>query len=285
MVSYEKKDYLGITGLIGFFLIISIVVPFIVGFAAKGFDTTETIIHYTIYAAITISFLAIFILWLYAKKLNSPYGNSLFFASKGESPSLPFFKRFTYPQLIFGSTILFGALFLVVSQVKQTAFIGFRAVQQQFSSGASVIFSAFLVPAPENAVLGAFIAGLAILLMTFAKKRNWSKAVYNGFTYLFIPILGGLLGLSMHLLRYGANEWDLYVVFGFWFLIALLSVLSGTFVIGWVLHVMNNLFYDLKVYFSNETVFLYGIVILIVLMILYFMIYKNSLLGQKRGEG
>ena len=284
MVSKETKDYLGITGLIGFFLIISIVVPFVVGFSARGFDTTETIIEYTIYAAIAVSFLAIFVLWMYAKRLNSPYGNNLFFASKGDSPSLPFFKRFTYPQLILGSTIVFGSLFLVVSQVRQTAFTGFTALQQQFSPGASVVFSAFLVPAPENAVLAAFIAGLAILLMTFAKKNNWSRTVYNGFVYMIIPVLGGLLGLAMHLLRYGSSDWDLYVVFGFWFIVALLDVASGAFVIGWVLHVMNNLFFDLKVYLSNETVFLYGIVILFILAIVYLLTYKGRLLGGKTYE-
>lgn len=282
MVSRETKDYLGITGLIGFFLIISIVVPFIVGFSAKGFDTTETIMEYTIYAAIAVSFLAIFVFWLYAKRLNSQYGNNLFFASKGEQPSLGFFKRFTYPQLILGSTIVFGALFLVVSQIRQTAFTGFTTLQQQFSPGASVVFSAFLVPAPENAVLAAFIAGLAILLINFARKNNWSRSVYNGFVYLIIPALGGLLGLSMHLLRYGSSDWDLYIVFAFWFIVALLDVASGAFVIGWVLHVMNNLFFDLKVYLSSETVFLYGIVILFVLTIIYFIIYKDKLLGSNQ---
>ena len=100
MTSENTKDYLSVTGLIGFFLIISIVVPFVIGFAAKGFDTAEIITQYTIYASISVAFLAIFMLWLYAKRLNSPYGNSLFFASKGESPSLSIFDRFSYPQLI-----------------------------------------------------------------------------------------------------------------------------------------------------------------------------------------
>ncbi|NOZ47395.1 MAG: hypothetical protein GXO79_11525 [Chlorobi bacterium] len=284
MVSENTKDYLGVTGLTGFFLIISIVVPFVIGFLEKGFDSAEIITQYTVYASVSVAFMAIFMLWLYAKKLNSSYGNSLFFASKGESPSIPFFKRFSYPQLILGSTVIFGFLFLIVSQLKETAFTGFKVVQQQFTPGASIVFSAFLVPSPENAVLGALIAGLAVTMMTLGKKYHWSKANYNGFIYLLIPLAGGALGLGMHLLRYGANTWNLYVVFGFWTVLALLSVMTGTFVVGWILHVMNNLFFDLKIYFSNETVFLIGFAVLVLLAILYFTLYKGELMGSVKNE-
>ncbi len=279
----ETKDYLSVTGLIGFFLFVSVVVPVVIGFAEQGFDTQHIMTQYVMYASISISFLIIFIFWLYVQRSKRDYGTNLFFAAKGEEPSLPFFKRFTYPQLILLSSIIFGTLFLFISQIRQTAFTGFQVVQQQFTPGASIIFSAFLVPAPENALLGAFIAGLVIGMMKLSERFNLSRTTYNGFIYLLLPVLGGLLGLSIHLLRYGSNEWNLLVVFLFWTMIALLAVISGTFVIGWVLHVMNNLFFDMKVYFSNESVFLYGILLILILVGIYYLFYKNKLLGEVDG--
>ena len=56
----------------------------------------------------------------------------------------------------------------------------------------------------------------------------------------------------------------------------LLTALTGSFIPFWVMHLTNNLFMDLKRFTSNELVFVYIGVTIIIFIGLYFLIYRSK---------
>lgn len=264
--------------------IMTFLVPQSIGLGAGGFDSTLILQQFGFYLVGGIFLLLLviaFIVELIIKKGDERYGDSIAFASQGEVPHVAFFKRFSSLQLFLLSVIIFGIIFLLVTTVRQTSFIGFKTLEQQFTPTAELLFSSLLVSGSENLGLALVIAALFIGLRILARKRNMSKINFMILSFL-IPIAGGIFWVINHVLRYGGQDYNLIVVFIFGFIMSLLTVLTGSFIPGWVMHASNNLFFDMAKLFSRDNVVIMVIVGLVVLIGIYFFVYGRK---KKKPEG
>ena len=279
----KNKQILRVTILSAIFLIIVIQFTQTIGLISKGFDSQEVLTQYFFYAAPAIGYIvALLLLFFVALRItkDDKYGNSQSFASQGEFPAIPFWKRFTTIQLAFIWLILFGIAGLFSVITKQQTFTGLALLPQQFSPLSSTVFSAALVVISEN--MGAYltIAFLHFLLRYVAIKINLGRANYAIIAYIFFPIVVGLVGLGNHLLRYSGSDTALLVVFLFWYIGGLITVAIGSAIPFIFMHVSNNVFIDLARFFDSDTVITGAIITIVAFIIIYSLIYRKRLLGK-----
>jgi len=266
------------------FLLLALVVGFItflipqsIGLGAGGFDTQAVLQQFGFYqvGGIFLVLLVIaFIINLVIKKGDERYGSSVAFADQGEIPHVPWFKKFSSLQLFLLSTIIFGIIFLGISTVRQTSFIGYKSLEQQFTPTAELMFSSLLIPGSENLGMAIVLAILLIGLGFWARKTNMGKTNFIILAY-FAAFIGGLYWVINHLLRYGGQDYNIGVVFIFGFTMALLTMITGSFIPAFVMHMTNNLFFDMASLFSRDNVIIIVIGGLILLSVLYFIIYRK----------
>jgi hypothetical protein len=257
--------------------IVTFLIPQSIGLGAGGFDSEEVLKQFGFYLAGGIFLLLIviaFIIELVIKKGDERYGDSIAFADQGQIPHIPFFKKLSSFQLFLLSTIIFGIIFLLITTVRQTSFIGFKTLEQQFTPTAELLFSSLLVPGSENLGMALVIAACLIGLRIWARRINMSKINFMILSYLAV-LVGALYWMANHLLRYGGQDFQLGVVFIFGFVMALLTMLTGSFIPALVMHMTNNVFFDMANLFSRDNVLIGVIITLIVLSILYFIIYRK----------
>lgn len=257
--------------------ILTFLLPQSIGLGAGGFDSSEVLQKFGFYLVGGIFLVLIiiaFLVELVLKKGDNRYGNSIAFADQGETPHISFFKRFSSMQLFLLSTILFGLMFLLVTTVRQTSFIGFKTLEQQFTPTAELLFSTFLVAGSENLGMALIIATCLIGLRLYARKTNMSKGSFLVLSFL-VAIVGALYWVVNHLLRYSGQDYQLGVVFIFGFMMALLTLLTGSFIPAWVMHMTNNLFFDMQTMFSRDNVVIMVVIALVLLSILYFIFFRK----------
>lgn len=267
-------------------ILLFIVVQFTqtIGLAAKGFDSEEVLKQYFFYSAPAIGFLFGILLFFGISHLilkgDTKYGNSLAFNSQGEFPALPFFKRFTVLQLTLLSVILFSVSMLVSVLTNQGSFTGLAVLPQQFTATSSILFSTALVVISENLGAGFTIAFLFFLLRFYSRKYNLSSSNFRIIALSLFGLVVGVIGLGNHLLRYSASEIAKTVVFFFWTIGGYITVLTGSFIPFAIMHGANNIIFDLRRFFSSDTLTMYIILAIFGLSVLYFLIYRKSLLGK-----
>lgn len=283
-----KKRALRFFLLMAIMLAIVFIVPYTISLSKGGFDEPgvfDQFQFYQISAIVAFVILTIvFIVQSLIVKGDDRYGNSTGFASPGETPSLSFFQRFTLPQLTLFSIIVFLLLFMLLftSGTAQKSFTGVSLLQkQQFSTTDSLIYSTALIPIAENAVAGAVIALLWLGLGLLARKYNWSSGLFTGLILVITPLMLGVFGVAWHSTVYAGSDVALQTVFFFWMIGGLLVTLSGSFIIFWLMHLSNNLFIDLSRSFSNEGILGIVFIIIVILALIYFRVYRGRLLGEK----
>jgi hypothetical protein len=258
--------------------ILTFLVPQSIGLGAGGFDSAEVLQQFGFYLVGGIFLLLLivaFIIELVIKKGDERYGSSIAFSSQGQVPHIPFFKRFSNLQLFILSTIVFGIMGLVVTTLRQTSFIGYKTLEQQFTPTAELLFSSLLVPGSENLGMALVIAFCLIGLRAWARKINMNKTSFILLSYL-IAIVGALYWLVNHLLRYAGQDLQLGVVFTFGLMMALLTLFTGSFIPAFVMHISNNLFFDIQSMFSRDNVVLVVIGVIIFLCISYYFLYRKK---------
>ncbi|MEK6885319.1 MAG: hypothetical protein AABY22_37150 [Nanoarchaeota archaeon] len=261
--------------LIGFFAFSAIlafligVVAKSVGLGAKGFDAPAVLSQYFFYAN-GVAFLIIASLFFIERlifKGDSKYGDGLAYYHTGELPSIKT-AIFDNPfRLFLGSAIIFS-LFGLFTGLNQTTFTGIGSLEQQFTKTGQLTFSAILIPISENLDAAAVIAFTIFITRFFARKYNWTKLNFQTTAIFAVVILVGVFGIINHTLRYQISDIALATVFFFWAIGGLITVLTGSFIPFWVMHISNNLFFDLTKSFSNDVVITYtiGIILLMTLM-------------------
>ena len=219
-----------------------------------------------------------------SSKGDEKYGDGIAFSSLGEKPHMKFFKRFTTPQITLLCLILFGILGLInITTVGQKTYTGVGALEvQQFTPVDSMLYSATLIPGAENLGSAAFISLLIVFLGILARKKKFSYGTYSALLFVIVVFGTALFGIGNHLLRYRSSEIALITVGFFWGLGGLLTVATGSFVPFWIMHIMNNLFYDMSRLFTTEQIFIYTVIGLAILIGTYSIIYNKRLLGKKR---
>lgn len=256
-----------LTAILGF---LGFLVSQTVGLGAGGFDSESVLKQfnfYTIGAFYLVLIVMFLILTISITRRNKEYGDSVFYVSQGEYPSLSIFKKLSTLQITLLSFIIFLIFGIFALVTRQETFTGLKVLEHQFTPISSVLYSSLLIPISENAGSGALIALLSFSLIYFALKYNWNRASYRILALVLIPLIVGLYGYTNHLLRYSASEFNMGVVFVFWTIGGFMTVLSGSFIPFLIMHLTNNLIFDLKRFFDNDIVLITGFAIVIILSI------------------
>jgi len=262
---------------------IMLLVPQTISLLRGGFGDPNILRQFQFYEIAGIGFLIgislLFFIELLITKGDDKYGNSLGFVSLGGKPGASFFKRFTIFQLTLLSFIIFSSLGLISFLLKKQSFTGLAVLPQQFTAFDSTIFSAALIPVAENLGAAFVIALFIFTLRVIARKTNMNSVNFMIFSIL-ICLIVGLFGVGWHNSVYPDSETAQLVVFGFWTMGGFLTIISGSFVLFWVMHMINNLIIDLSRFFSNEIVLIIAGGIIVASIFLYYAIYKGKLFGK-----
>lgn len=273
-----------------FFLTLSVVQT--LGLSRSGLDSLTALNQWYFYEIPFIGFavgiLILLLIELIITKDDVKYGNSIFFFSPGEFPAVPlkFLKRWFVVAL--GGLIIILSFYLILSflppQTSQTILISDVGVlAEQFTPTDNIIYNILLIPIPEN--LGAFFAAGFFLLFfrMLARKYDINKITFQAMSWLIFIFSFLIYGILNHLLHYSTNDTALFNVAVFWTIGAIITILSGAFLLFWELHAINNLFYDLNYYhLMNDITRIYiGGVILILVIIFIFIVFRPTNNGLK----
>ncbi len=250
------------------------------GLGRTGFDQQSILQQYTFYlngGLFLLGLLSFYIASLVTS--DEKYGSSVAFNSPGEAPAIEsnFFKN---PfRLVLFSIALFSILG-IISTSSNTVFTGVGQLAQQFTVTDNIIFSSLLVPVAENLGLAFFIAIIIFLTRVLARKNNWSKTNFIVFTAITTIITSSAYGVVNHLLRYQGQEVAIAYVAFFWAFGGLITILTGSFIPFWIMHISNNLFFMLRQSFSSE----YAMIFAVSLTIASFILFALTLFRKKPQE-
>ena len=257
-----------------------LVIPMIFGFGGQFADTTN-LQNFTFYALGGIFLLTMTSMLTIERDIihTAKYGFGLGFATPGEKPSIPFFKRFSNFQLFLISAIGFGLLG-IVAFTKYPQVLFNLVPKQQFTSIDYPIFSSIMVAISENAQL-AFIIGLTWLgLRFYAYKNKDSEFNFNVYAWSVVP-LAAIYGLVTHILVHGSSEATLLQHALFWAYMAILVVLTGSVIPSLMFHFYNDFFISLRGYASNEATAIGMALVVLILIVIYIKMYG---LGIRKKE-
>jgi hypothetical protein len=275
----KTKVLLNFFGLCLFVGVIGFLVSESVGLSLGGFDTAEILQQQSFYLIGGIFLLLIicgFAIEYIIKKGDDRYGSSVLFSSLGEKPSVPYFKKFSQFRMLFLSVIVASILGLFAFVTKQTSFTGLPKLTQQFTPQANLLYGSLLIPASENLGLALVILITIVIIRVLARKNNWTSANFAIMTYIFCPLMGAIYWVINHLLHYSGQEISLLAVLGFGFVMSLITVLTGSFIPAWILHISNNLFYDMQSIFTRDSVIIFVGIIIAVLVFIYLLIFRKG---------
>ncbi len=223
-----------------------------------------------------------FIYFLLLKK-NNKYGDNLGFLNLGEKPSLSIFKRFSYLQITWLSLVIFGWLFFIVNLLKVGTLTGLRVLPQQFSPTDSLLFSSALIPGAEEMLSLAVMVISIIGLWYLARRIKLSSKEYGYLVLFLVPFIVGAFAYVWHLTAYDPSDYSLGVVFAFWTVKTFLVLLTGFFIVGFIMHFYNNFFIDFSRLFNSDIVVTGTAIVLGLLTVGYWYFYRGKLLGSKNG--
>lgn len=278
MVELSKRQWIGIILQSAILLFIIAIGVQTLGLSKGGFEDTKVLFKFLFYIGPAVGALFIILLLTYLENLiddgDKRYGNGLAFYSPIEIPALniKFFESSL--KVLLTSIIVFGLMgfFILFSQ---TSFTGTAILAQQFTKIDQLIFNVSLVPISENLTHAALIAFIIVIFRFVARKYNWSTQNFISITLLIVFLLGGLYGVANHQLRYPNSDIALTVVFFFWSIGGVISVLTGMFIPFMIMHTSNNFFIDARELFSNDFLIISIFSIIILAGFLLFMLIKN----------
>jgi len=270
-------------------LFIGLTVPQLLGFAGGGFEKNEILEQFDFYIPLTIGYLIgvfiLFIVVLILARGDRRYGSTVLFNSPGSLIPLPKILRNPFGLVII-SAIVFTILALITVLRTQTTFTGLAVLPQQFTPTESLLFSSALIPVAENLGLAFVIALTFVFVLLIARKINMSKANFIIILFVLIPIVSGVYGLANHSIAYPDSETDKLIVFGFWSMSGLITVISGSFIPAWIAHIDNNLFIDLARLFASDAVRNWTIgIIFILILSLVIIIFTSRRIRKRRFKG
>jgi len=227
-------------------------------------------------------FLIILYIFNFLWKKNDKYGDNIGVHNKEET----MFKNFTYPQITLYSIIVFGGAFILASLTRTLGkgFVGLAYLGQQFSPTDSLVVSTLQIPIAEN-FMAAFTLGFICLIITFFSVK-YALSVEN---HKILKYLIGVIGLAIfgaiwHNSVYSGSEIALITVAIFWGIGAFISLLTGSFIPFWVMHLLNNFFLDFSRLFSSDMVLYSTISVWFLFLVMALIIYRGRYFGKKRGE-
>jgi len=208
-------------------------------------------------------------------KEDAKYGSSLGFFEAGDTPAIKtnFFKK---PfKLLLLSIIIFSILGVIAGTNRQS-FTGIGSLEQQFTPFDDMIFRASIIPIAENLGVAAVIAFIIFFLRYLARKYDWKSETFQIAAIGSAVTVALIYGVINHLFRYSASDLSLLTVGLFWAIGGLLTVLSGSFIPFWIMHLCNNLFLDLGNQFSSDIILIGTIFVIGVLGIAYYLLFMRK---------
>lgn len=285
MVNINKTNVISTVVLVIVLISVGLFFPQFLGLSKAGFEDPQILEKFQFYSNTAIGFLVglifVYLVELLVRKGDKSYGDSVLFNAPGEKPALPFFKRFSTLQLTLFFLIIWTVLAFASQSLQMETFTGVGTLGQQFTPIDSILFSTVLVTISENLGAGFFMAVILAGIRLYARKTDMSSNSFVLISRFLLPILVGIYGLSVHLMRYAGFDTSLTVVFIFWFIGGLITVLTGSFMPFLTMHIANNFFYSLSESFSSDIVQNTAFIGIAILIGLYFLIYKNKLFGKK----
>lgn len=264
-----------------------VLLPYFLGFARTGFEQENIFRQYMIYAyfggIMLFGILIVFFIEILVKEKDQLYGDNVLFANQGDFPSLKFFGKFSTLQITLGSLIIIIIIaFANFFTIQQNLFqIGITS--QQFTPTDNIIFRTFLVSTAENLGLAFTLAAFIFSLRYIARKQNMTKNNFLIFAGVGVLLISAIYGFGLHQLVYGGQETALVRTMAIWTIGGLVTFVSGSFVIFWMFHLINNLFIDLRQVFSDETMLVVFAAIFFITIILYWFLYlRKSKFNIKR---
>ena len=284
MILSKKETLTGFAIQSAILLFLMSTITYTFGFLRGGFESQEVLTKFMFYGFPGLAGFIIIMLLFFVEYMQNEgdekYGNSLGYYSPGDKPGLPFKWLSNWKVVLLMSILLFLiAGFFGVSE--QRAFTGVGSIEQQFTKVDNLLFSMFLVAPAENFQIGAVIAMVVFFIRIIARKNDWSKANFAIISISTAFVAAGTIGLANHLIRYPGQDTSLIIVFSFWAVGGLLSLLTGVFYPFVIMHMANNGFYDSKGAFSSDVVTFWTIaLILAVAALLSYVIYNERQKGK-----
>ena len=273
----DKRMILVVITMLAFFYLCLTVFSYFLGFGKGGFDIDLIFKTQTIYASFGVgALIAIFLMFIISLITeHSEYPFYTYFHNPGEGLA-KLTKNFKNPfKLFLISLIVFLVLGFFASYEKQT-YLGVGIIgAQQFSLGDNIWYNILQVVTSENAGGIAIAAFFVLIFNFFAKRKNIDKNLYLALTAIIFILTFTIYGYINHLLRYSAVESSILKVVGFWFIMGVITIVTGSIIPSLVMHGTNNAFTDLAGSFSNEQLLIPFVFIVIGLIALYIYLYGS----------
>lgn len=283
MFNQEKEKKAIVRGAIlsAFIIVIMVLTSQMIGLGRTGFDSQEILQQFWFYVGPGLGYLlGIFILYiseLTIREGDKKYGDSLCYNDGGQVPAVPLKIFKDWKRLILLSTIIFSILGMYAA-FTNTTFTGIGAIEQQFTVGDTLIFKGALIPAAENLGAAFLFAFVLFLWRYLCRDKKLPVGLFIGGAIILALLTFAFYGYINHIMRYENLELAMATVLGFWTVGGLVTVLTGSFIPFWIMHICNNLFYELGKHYTNEVIGLWtgGFVIALGLMyVLLFIRRKN----------
>lgn len=217
----------------------------------------------------------------YTRGRDEKYGNSLYFNDSGEKPSPEFGFLKMSPLKLFLLFFIIFSIFSLVATLQKLNYFGIGKLGQQFTFLDGQLYNWFLVVTCENAGIAGLIALSTFVLRRIANKNLWSTIEFKLIAGTLAVVLFMLYGFINHQLRYSNSEDTLLTVAGFWGLLGLITVITGSFIPAYILHGLNNTFTD---FINNKLVSDFFVVSVVIFIISLIVFYYLLFLRRKTGD-
>ena len=198
------------------------------------------------------------------KKKESGFGDIILHNDNSLISKIPGLKFLAKPSnLIMFSILIFSVLGLI-GVFSNTFFAQIPQVEQQVTETGKVLLSIEPAASSENMFFFFLISLILSFVNFYTFKYKWEIGVNYLFRLFLIPLIIGLLWMGLHSVRYGSSDLALLGVFTFGFFGALLTLLFESLIVWWTWHILNNLFFKINEFQSDDLVLITVIGVLFV---------------------
>lgn len=278
-MSFEKHEILELTGFLIGMPILMIVIPYFSGFLLRGFEREDYIQKVLIIGLLGVGILiGIFALrWREIHSKGKSFGMAYIHdPRKGVFYNLKGFRFMNNPLLLsLFSFVFFSVISLFAVVLRKIQFTGVPSLEQQVTKSAEILLAVEPASSSEN-MLQLFLISLAVSVIAYKFFKNKpyggdAKAMY----ILTSAIVGGIVGWSIHMLRYGAEEYTMLFVFMFWAIGGLMTALTGSFIPFYFWHLTTNLFEKATKLYSSDSVIIFSGIMLTIIIFSWFLLYQK----------
>ena len=175
--------------------------------------------------------------------------------------------------VIFSSFFALLGLLSAVSPYAQFTFIPVQSFEQQLTPTGELILAVEPGASSETFGIGSVAIIFYSLLILLLSLGVINTFVFYLFQYAVIPPIIGLLGVLLHVARYGSEEGALSFTWIFWTSGTILMFVTGSIIIFWIWHFFNNALNKGKDLFSNDQIIFTVLGTIFSVLIIYFMLY------------